>query len=376
MAFEIRVNNEPYTLWQTAAVRRSIDTNTGIFSFSSTSESPPSNYPVRAGDSVQVLINGVPKATGFVDQVSASQNKRQHTITVSGRDNTQDLIDSSVPDAAKAIVGPVSGVAFCERIISALGATIPVTNDSGITIEFTDLDFLNADSGMPCMEFLTNFFRKKQVYLIADGNGKLSIFRPSGDQAASSLEHSGSPQDNVINYNASWSHQDLYNTYRVRSQDNFGFNLLADYDGNGVDRTGDVIDDSIRTSRYLEVQGEETLFAEETSNRAQEEANIRRARAISYSATVQGTQQRDGSIWDIGLIVKIRDRFAGVSGSFLARSIEYNQDVTGGTTTTMDFASPDAYTVQGVATAKDSRRADRGSRFENTSPSNGSRFGR
>lgn len=374
MAFEIRVNNQPYTLWQTASVRRSIDTNCGVFSFSSSSELPPSSYPVKAGDAVQVLINGVPKATGFIDTITASQNENQHIITASGRDNTQDLIDSSVPDAAKVLEGPLSGVAFCESVINALGATIPVVNNSGIEIEFTDEDLLNADSGRYCMEFLTNFFRKKQVYLISDGNGRLSIFRPSGTQASGSIMHVGSPEDNVKNYSASWEHQNLFNTYRVRSQDNFGFNLSADYDGEGIDRTGDVIDNNIRTSRYLEVQGEETLFPDETNNRAQEEANVRRARAINYTATIQGTQQTDGNLWDIGLIVKVRDEFVGVVGSFLVRSIEYNQDVNDGTTTTMTFASPDAYTVRGVATGQDSRRANRGSRFENTEPSTTPRF--
>ncbi len=99
MAFQIRVNNKPFGLWETATIRRSIDSNAGVFRFTSSSAKGVKDYPVKAGDAVQILINGIPKVTGFVDQVTVSQDVGQHTISVSGRDNTQDLIDSRVADA-------------------------------------------------------------------------------------------------------------------------------------------------------------------------------------------------------------------------------------------------------------------------------------
>lgn len=375
MSFEIRVNNKVFTLWETATIRRSIDTNTGVFTFTSSLTTPPADYPVKAGDFVQVLINRVPRVTGYVDVITARQTESNHMISVNGRDNVQDLIDSSVPDDAKNLTGPLSAEELCKRVIDGLGANIPVVNKSGIQLQFTESDLFNAGSGENAMQYLTSFMRKKQVYLITDGNGSLVIFRPSGETAKTSIEHSGSSSDNVKSYRATWDHQQLYNRYVTRSQDNFGFDLDSDYaSGEGVDRTGDVVDDNIRASRYLEVQGEQTLFETEVTNRAKEEANVRRARAVAYEVDLQGVAQEDGTLWDVGQLVKIRDDYAGIRGTMLIRSVENRISIDEGTTTRLVFALPDAYTVQGAPTKQNSRRANRGDRFENINPSRSKRF--
>ena len=130
MAFEIRVNGRKFDLWETATVQRSIDMNSGLFRFTS-SNTVPADYPVRAGDDVQILINGISRIKGFCDTVSAAMDEGIHTVSVEGRDNTADLIDSSVPDGAKTIAAPITMRALCERIIRELGAYIPVVNDIG-----------------------------------------------------------------------------------------------------------------------------------------------------------------------------------------------------------------------------------------------------
>ena len=64
--FEISVNGQIFSNWTDAIVTRTIDENSGKFQFSS-SNVIPANYPVRAGDAVQILINGQSKLTGFCD---------------------------------------------------------------------------------------------------------------------------------------------------------------------------------------------------------------------------------------------------------------------------------------------------------------------
>lgn len=377
MSFEIRVNNQTFTLWESASIRRSIDTNTGLFSFTSSVTMPPVDYPVKAGDFVQILIKGTPRITGYVDVMNTRQNIDNHHINVNGRDNVQDLIDSSIPDEAKNITGPINAIALCERMISAIGADIQVINNSGQDLQFTNEDLFNAGSGETIMAYLTSFMRKKQVYLITDGRGNLVIFRPTGATATTSIEHSGSPQDNVKSFSATWDHQQLFNRYVSRSQDNFAFNFDADYsNGEGVDRSGDIVDDNIRTTRYLEVQSEQTLLQTEVTGRAAEEANVRRARAVEYTVEVQGAAQEDGTLWDIGQLVDVRDDYAGIRGVMLIRSIENRVSIRDGVVTTLTLALPDAYTVQGAPTQQNERRANRGSRFENVNPTRRQRFTR
>lgn len=372
MSFEIRVNSEPFELWETATVRRSIDTNAGAFQFTSTARQGIKDYPVRAGDKVQILINGIPKVTGFVDRVGVAQDANQtsgsHSVSVSGRDTTQDLIDSSVPDAAKSFNGPISLVTICENLINALGANIPVVDDTGgVDLQFGSSDQFTSDSGRNAMQFLVNFARKKQVYLITDGAGRLVIFRPGGTSATTPLQHTAKGTDNVKRYRAQYNQQNRFNSYKVRSQPNFGFDDLAEYDTEeGVNVQGDSTDPEIRASRFLEVQGEESMMEPQTGNRAEEENNIRRALSSIYEATVQGVTQESGELWDIGLAVKVDDPFAGFRGNFLIKEVEYTVTLTGGTSTLITCVPPDAYTVRGEPTATDKRRASIGERFQVT----------
>jgi prophage tail gpP-like protein len=374
MAFEIRVNNNPFTLWETAVVRRSIDTPAGAFSFTSSALESGEDYPVKTGDYVQILVDGNAKVSGFVDRSTISGDTGTHVVNVAGRDTTQDIIDSSMPIDVSSLAGPISLKALCERVISALGANIPVVDESNADTQFQEIDSFISDTGRNAMQFLINFARKKQVYLVPNGTGKLLIFRPGATTAATPLTHTRAPEDNVLRYSADFDYSRRFNLYRVRSQDNFGFDDDADYKGDGVNRNGDVTDDQIRASRYLSVQGEESMTDVQTVNRAEEQANIRRALSTVYTATVQGVAQEDGTLWDIGQFVRVNDIFANMRGTFLIKEVEYTVDIAGGTTTALVCVPPDAYTVQGSPTARDSRRATLGNQFRNSSGTSGSGF--
>jgi len=369
MTFEIRVNNKKFTLWETAVVQRSIDMNTGKFKFTSTSHTP-ADYPVKSGDSVQIIIDGESKITGFVDVISSRGSKEGgDVITVMGRDNVADIIDSSVPDVVKNITAPISMERFCEQVIFSLGASIGVDNNvSGLT-DFGEEVEITADSGRKCMDYLTDFARKKQVYLVTDGNGKLIIFRPSDKKSSSKIIHEkDGVHNNVKSYSLNIDDSERYNFYRVTSQDNFGSDDSADYASDGVDRKGNSIDEQIRDARYLEVQAEETMDNTETIDRAEEQNNIRRARGWEYVVEVVGSKQLNGDVWDFGLLVPIKDTVAGVNGIYLIRSVEYSVDLSGGTVTTLTFARPEAYTVRGEITQQDARIAPNMGQYQSATP--------
>lgn len=297
-------------------------------------------------------------------------------MTVMGRDNIADLIDSSVPDGAKTIETPITLKALCEKVIAELGADIEVEN---LVSSITDLDEnteIVADSGRLCMDFLVDFARKKQVYLVTDGNGKLQIFRPLQLAAITPLiNREGDPRNNVIAFEKRINNQNRFNTYRVSSQDNFGTFDDADYAGGGIDRKGTSTDNQIRKSRFLEIQGEETMDDDESIDRAKEEKNIRHARSMEYEATVQGVRDGNVSIWDFGLRVVVDDEVADVSGIFVIRAVEYNVNINTGTRTTITCARIEAYQVRD-RTQQDDRTSDDGDAFQLDAPDTEEKFDR
>ena len=370
MAFEIRVNGRKFGLWESASLSRSIDANAGVFNFTS-SNTTPANFPVRAGDAVEIVINGVTKLKGFADTVRASIGTQGHSVTVAGRDNTADLIDSAVPDAAKNIPSPITLMAFCERVIAALGADIPVENVLGQSVsvsapppddEFSEDTGITADSGQGAMDFITSFARKKQVYLVASGDGRLLIYRPGNVRAVTPiLNRINGDGNNVKSSSASFDHQDRFGRYRITSQANLGFE--DSYDDEATDHKGNATDAEIRPSRYYEAQAEESMSSAECTKRAIEEANIRKSRATDYSATVAGVAQSDGTLWDFGQLVKVDDEPMGIKGIFLIRAVEYSVDADGGTQTVITCCPPEGYNVR-IGDEADARRARRGENLQ------------
>jgi prophage tail gpP-like protein len=363
MAFEISVNNKLFTNWESAKVARTIDENCGTFRFSSSSKTPAPN-PVRAGDAVQIVLNGKPIVTGFCDVVESRRSDGSSLVTVAGRDNTADIIDSSMPDVVKSLEGPISMVALCERVIAALGADIPVIQTATGIGEFSDEVTFMADAGTNCMEYLTDFARELQVYLISDGAGSLDVFRPPETLLAGSvISLEGDMRNNVKGSSAKIDHSMRFNQYSVRSQDNFGGDPFADYE-DGIDRQGEATDDKIRASRFLEVQGEESMDDTTSANRAIEEMNIRLARSTVYRATLQGVERAPGVLWDIGQLTRVMDTFNGFEGIFLVRSVSYEVDLRAGTRTELTLAPPEAYNVR-IPTQGDDRRAQQGDSLQN-----------
>lgn len=355
---EIRHNGIAYTMWESATFNRSLDNNCGQFSITS---SNPFNatYPLRIGDRVQIIVNGISVINGFIDKITASGDMEGHRLNVAGRDKVSDLIDSSVPDSVKSISGPISLKAMAERIIAALGAGIKVLDETGGIESFGADDLQAAESGQKCMDFLVSFARKRQCYLITNGNGDLVIFKPRGQKVRTQLLH----LHDGANNNVKTAELDLdisarFNKYVVRTQSNTAADPSAGYNAQAVSVTGSAIDPEIRTSRYLEIQGEQAMSASEGTKRANEESNLRRAKGLTYTATLHGDSQNDGSPWDIGFLVDAFDDYNGVRGELLMFAIATSVDISSGSVTTIGCSPADAYR----AIAKPSRKTRRKSK--------------
>jgi len=372
MSIDIRVGGLPFSLWESATVQRSIDANCGVYRLTNSSSSPIKDYPVKVGSFNEVVIGNVRKVAGFVDEMSDNQDKDTHAVVISGRDNLQDLIDSSVPDSAKVTEGQISLTALCEKVIASMPTPpkIKVINLVTGLADFTEDDLEAAESATFCMEFLVAFARKRQVYLVADGNGNLLIYRPDTKNKASCslINVVGGKNNNVLNYSVVHSQQNRFAKILCRSQDNFGFDPFADEDGGGTDRKDQAVDKDIRGTRYLEIQAEETMTDTECKERAAEEVNIRRAMGTVYTATVAGHTQPDGTVWDFGQFVDVQDDLADVTGEFLIKSVEWSEDTRTGSRTRIVCVKSDAYQVIAEPTAATSRKSSTGTTLESVTP--------
>jgi prophage tail gpP-like protein len=237
-------------------------------------------------------------------------------------------------------------------------------------LDFTEDELESAGSAEKCMEYLVNFARKRQVYLVPDGSGNLLIFRPDTSNKASEplINRIGSSTNNVKKSFVTRSQQNRFRKILCRSQDNFGVDPFADSDGEGTDRNDKAEDGQIRATRYLEIQAEETMTKDECGERAAEEVNIRRAMGQPYTATVAGHSQPDGTVWDFGQFVSVCDELAGVKGERLIKSVEWSEDTRQGSRTRMVCVQSDAYQVVAEPTAATKRKSKTAPSLENEVP--------
>ena len=93
----LTVNGNKYGGWQSVEVNRSIERPSGSFGLTLTELWPDQTepWPINEGDACTVSMDGEVAITGHVDDVVPQFNDISHGITVTGRDNTGDLVDCS-----------------------------------------------------------------------------------------------------------------------------------------------------------------------------------------------------------------------------------------------------------------------------------------
>lgn len=94
---ELRVNGAFYGGWKTIRIERGIEQIAGTFELSVTDRWAEQSAvrQINPGQPCEVRIDEAVVITGYVDTVAPQYDKQQHTITVSGRDKTGDLVDCS-----------------------------------------------------------------------------------------------------------------------------------------------------------------------------------------------------------------------------------------------------------------------------------------
>ena len=357
--FEIRINGQKFSLWESANYTRSLDDMYGGFNFVTSNK--PKNYPVKRGDAIQILINGIAVLTGFVFTIESSGSINANMVSITGSDKTRDIADSSLPDNAKNSSGNVSLKSLCDKVIKGLGLDIKVIDRTGGISNFKSSESEYGDSVSNAFSYLDSFARKKTVFLITDGNGDLVLWKPENDRADDRIIHEfASNNNNVLTWRGVLSDNQRFNKYIVRSQDNASFDDDADYEEPGNDRKGQAVDSEIRAGRYLEIMAEQSMNNKECLNRAKEEANLRRAKSKMYECTVQGASQKTGKLWNIGQYVQVKDDVVPLRGLFIISKVSMTQDIAGGTITALTMSLPDAYTGVDTINKQTERKASIG----------------
>lgn len=361
----LEINGTRFDGFTEVSVFRSVETISGSFSFVATSNDV-TDFPIQAGDACRALIGNDSAIDGFVESLQVSYDSGTHSIATRGRDKTCDVIDSSVV-GKKEFVGPISLKNIIETALSDNKITgVSVINEAGTIETFKEGEFFSAEIGATVFEFIEKYARKRQVLLTTDGSGNIVLARAGTDTAITTLQNiKGGTENNILSANINYDFTQRFNTYTMESQLNpsalsFG---AATANTSVVNQSGNNQDSFIRPSRQLQLMSGSSDNSGDLANLATWHANLRRARSTDYSIVVQSFYQDAAktALWVPNQLVQVVDEFADVSATLLIRSVEYNLNSTGGSTTTLSLVDKDSYTLEANISNAEARVNKKGS---------------
>lgn len=381
---KIRVNGEEFIGYETAQASRHFLDLSGTFTFTASPLSLRNqDYPIQVQQSCEILVENTPFVTGYIEEINVSSGAQDVQVTISGRDKTCDLIDSSIDNNfISQFDGPVKLADICRKALQVLGI-----RDVEV-IERLDLPPLQQGTyvlpfiGERAFEFLQHYAKLSQVYLVADGLGNIVITQSVSVENAAVLlptilinQFEGN-NNNVLsaNYHVSTMHQ--YHIYRDYSQ----LSTTALEGGNSLRelstlQTGEAINSVIRPTRQWVFVDDIPIDGQTGPKRAAWELNYRRAKGEYYKCTVSNHTYDGVNIWQPNVLVLVYDDFAGLNGRILMiDEVKYYESVPEGQTTELRCVDPLSYTLQTQKNYYQARSDDpEGTKYfdENTLPFQG-----
>ena len=346
MSIELQVEGKRYTQFSSAVVGLRLDALSNTFDFQATSQDG-NPLPFVGGESCKVIVDGEPVLSGFIEIVEVDYASDFHNISISGRDKTGDLLDSTL-DSISDINAPITMKQLVERIISELGLDIEVIDNANPEPFNQAEDIASPEPGQNAFSFLEQYSRKRQVLLSSNGDGNIVITKSSGEFVNSPLRHKiGSDENNIISGSVSYDTTGRYNLYKFTSALNpialnfAGVVPISDV----VDQKGQINDSGVRAGRQLILISEEAFSDSQNESRARWEANIRKSRGRVYSVVVDGFRGLAGSLWGTNTVVSVVDEFSGIDANMLINSVTFADNLDSGGTTTIGLVDRNAYTL-------------------------------
>lgn len=346
----VETNGQRYTGWTQIKVTRSIENMCAAFSFQA-SPSARTPFPVKLGQACRVFVADILFLTGWIEKINVNFDADTHTISVQGRDRTNDIVDSQIGNNIEFTSGSTLKM-IVEKILKELNLSHINVIDRFNLKKFDDIE---TDSlGVTGFDFIERFAKKRQVLLTTNGDGDIVFQRANDETYNTVLSTEANTVGTIFKSNVVYDDTKRFNEYSVHGQTN----NLAFLTETGIARAkarsnvnivGKAVDNDIRESRKYFFQPEDNGVVDDNVQRAKWEANYRRSQSMIYTATLQGFKPLDDEgIWDINKLVRVIDEFSNINetnSTLLVTSVAFSQSVDDGSITTLTLKTKDAYTA-------------------------------
>jgi prophage tail gpP-like protein len=316
---------------------------------------PGNVFPIRVQDRITIYVDNTPRLIGYVDAIEISYDTNNHYISISGRDKTCDLIDSTL-GANVTFNSPITIEQVARSILNTIGLTdVRVINTVNVA-PFTQAEVVNAEVGQSGFDVIEQYCRKRQILATTDGAGNLLLTQSSNNTIKTILFNRVLNGCNILQASVSYNWQQRYNKYVCHSQGNdsvLGFpgaEELPDSEGFSGSPS---YDSAVRNTRQYNFIAESSSNSDECQLRARWQRDWNKTQSFRYFATVQGhTALLDNIVWTPNLLVTVIDEFADINAQLLTSRVTYTETLNG-PTTTIEFVDRNSYKLQSEQEQRD-----------------------
>lgn len=321
--------------WEDISVDRSLNSLSASFSVSLIDKWRQRRlaYFLKPGVQIALKIGADPILIGYIDTLDVSITNSDRQISISGRDLTGDLVDSSAestPSEFKNITVESLSRSLLKPYQLALVVETPATKP---------FEKFSVKEGESVFEVLERAAKARGLLLLSRFDGSLVLKRPDykNTESLSTLTQGV----NVTSASASYTSTERFSNYTVKSQTNA---TGAGKKKQATEITATAEDAGVSRYRPKTIIAESSLDADGCRQRVQWEASVRAARSIDANVSVQGWRTSSGELWDIGKVVNVDIGFIGVqSKKMLISTVSYSKTLGGGTTSTLGLTRVDAF---------------------------------
>ncbi len=345
----IEVDKIQYGNFVSAEVTLRLDALTNTFSFEAATNSARP-LPFRGGEACLIFVAGEQVLSGHIELVNAAYASEDHTVTVTGRDKTGDLLDSSLP--AFSDIKAKTLKALCERAISEIpGLKLKVIDEANPDPFNPAEDISSPDPAQNAFSFLEKYARKLHVLLSSDFDGNLLITESSGIETKGLIQNrkdNRNDSNNVVRAQVTYDDTGRFNLYQAVAQLNPTAGALAGILGPETVSNSSgkaVLDKRIRAGRQLILISETLAAKDKNFDRADWEKNIRAARGVVYSPELIGFTDQEEDLWAINTLPQIDDEDADIQERMLINTVTFSSAIGSGNKTNLGLIDPESYTL-------------------------------
>jgi len=268
--------------------------------------------PIKPGQVASVALGSQTVIQGYVDVVAPDYDKVNHTLTVSGRDATGDLVDCAAIHKSGS---------WSNRTMAQIAADlcapfkVPVKVLTSVGAPFAHWSI---EPGETVMENLDRMARYRGVLLMSDGVGSLLITQPGQYQAPAALVLG----ENIEKARGHSSLQERFSEYIVKAQQ-MGDDAL--FGSNAASPSGNALDTAVGRYRPTVILAEDQANVSGCKLRAAWQRTVIAAKAQSIVYTVNGWMAK-GKLWQPNALVPVRDAFMGINETRLISQVDFYLD--------------------------------------------------